>query len=243
MANWITHQFIAQRILEELPYLCTKEFCVGSVAPDCNLENDDWTAFIPPREVTHFMQRKRKSLSDCQWFLDHYLSQRTILSKEEASFWWGYYAHLIVDAAFQHLICDDPQRTQAMWSRMSTDPVLRKEIDHISPSWKNAKQIIPFQCRKNDMDLFEKELLEKYPDSPFLTLLPFIDSFPDYVPFLPPGAISRKLKVMVKVPAPSSDMPFSGMLISKDEYFNYIDQSLAHCIYSIQSHISLTPVF
>lgn len=35
-------------------------FCVGNIAPDCNVENEDWTEFTPSREVTHWMSAERK---------------------------------------------------------------------------------------------------------------------------------------------------------------------------------------
>lgn len=237
MANWITHQWIAKRILDVFPQLCAKEFCIGSIAPDCNIENETWTAFTPPREVTHFMQTRRKSLSDCQYFLDHFLASHPISSKEEASFWLGYLAHLITDAAYQHIICDDPTRTHAMWERISSHPLLRDQSANMTPSWANGKQLIPFVDRKNDIDLFEAELLESDPTSPYLTVLPYVTDFPDYAPFLPPHAITRKLKVMYNIPEPLQSTPYAFVLISRDEYRDYIQQSLSHSIYRIQTCI------
>lgn len=60
MATWITHLMIADALLQQFPQLHRRGFCMGSIAPDCNVENADWTAFIPPREVTHWMQGTRK---------------------------------------------------------------------------------------------------------------------------------------------------------------------------------------
>ena len=56
MATWITHLMIADGVLERIPNLDRHGFCVGNIAPDCNVENEDWTAFTPSREVTHWMQ-------------------------------------------------------------------------------------------------------------------------------------------------------------------------------------------
>lgn len=55
MATWVTHLMIADRVLQRIPELKKHEFCVGNIAPDCNVENDDWTSFTPPRELTHWM--------------------------------------------------------------------------------------------------------------------------------------------------------------------------------------------
>ena len=37
MATWVTHLIIADRVLEKFPELCRHEFCVGNIAPDCNV--------------------------------------------------------------------------------------------------------------------------------------------------------------------------------------------------------------
>ena len=91
MATWITHLMIADGVL------------------DCNVENEDWTAFTPSREVTHWMQSERKKASDCDAFCDEYILKRKdkIKSAEEYAFLLGYYCHLITDAAFQAMIRDD----------------------------------------------------------------------------------------------------------------------------------------
>jgi len=69
MATWVTHLLIADRVLESIPELCRHEFCVGNIAPDCNIENSDWTAFTPSREITHWMSGSRKVAADCDRFL------------------------------------------------------------------------------------------------------------------------------------------------------------------------------
>ena len=60
MAGWITPMRIADEVLQQLPELDRLGFCMGSIAPDCNVENEDWTAFTPPREVTHWMSGNSK---------------------------------------------------------------------------------------------------------------------------------------------------------------------------------------
>lgn len=41
MAGWITHMRLADGVLKTLPELDKVGFCVGSIAPDCNVENED----------------------------------------------------------------------------------------------------------------------------------------------------------------------------------------------------------
>ena len=76
MASWVTHLIIADRVFEKVSGLCRHEFCVGNIAPDCNVENEDWTQFTPSREVTHWMTGGRKKVSDCDRFYEEYIEKR-----------------------------------------------------------------------------------------------------------------------------------------------------------------------
>ena len=76
MATWVTHLLIADRIMEIYPQLDRRSFCAGSIAPDCNVENADWTAFTPSREVTHWMENEKKTAADCDRFCTEYLLPR-----------------------------------------------------------------------------------------------------------------------------------------------------------------------
>lgn len=106
MATCVTHLMIADGVLAHFPGLHRRGFCVGNIAPDCNVENADRTAFTPSREVTHRMQGVRKKASDCDAFYEEYILKRKsrIFSAEEYAFLLGYYAHLITGAAFQAMI-------------------------------------------------------------------------------------------------------------------------------------------
>lgn len=71
MANWITHTILARELgIDE------KGFVVGNVAPDCNQENEDWSSFTPPRDVTHWMRGRRKLSADYQSFFDAHITGR-----------------------------------------------------------------------------------------------------------------------------------------------------------------------
>ena len=87
MASWVTHLMVADGVLQRFPFLDRRGFCVGSIAPDCNVENADWTAFTPPREVTHWMQGDKKEASDCERFREKMITERSsqIRSGEEYS--------------------------------------------------------------------------------------------------------------------------------------------------------------
>ena len=144
MATWVTHLMIADSVLQHIPSLDRRGFCVGNIAPDCNVENEDWTAFTPSREVTHWMQGERKKASDCDAFYEQYIAKRRdgIQSAEECAFLMGYYAHLITDAAFQKMIRDE-DRVKAVWKRIKENEELRERSVGMEESWDNAKKLIP----------------------------------------------------------------------------------------------------
>lgn len=201
MATWITHFMIADRIMEALPWLHRRGFCAGNVAPDCNVENEDWTAFIPPREVTHWMQGQRKTASDCDPFCEAYILPRKDLplGSEEYGFLLGYYAHLLTDAAFQAYLRDE-ERVRAAWDRIRADEALWAKAQTLPQTWDAVKQLIPKDRRMHEMYSLEAEYLRDHPESGYLTELLPIKEFPDYIDYMPENCIVRKLSVMGFIP-------------------------------------------
>ena len=61
MATWVTHLIIADKVMEKIPELDRRGFCVGNIAPDCNVESAGWKSFTPSRKVTHWMGSKSKT--------------------------------------------------------------------------------------------------------------------------------------------------------------------------------------
>ena len=99
---------MADQLMERVDGLCRREFCVGNIAPDCNVENEDWTSFTPPREVTHWMGGPRKEPGDCERFYREYVEKRReeAVTLQEYSFLLGYYVHLLADGLFQQMVWD-----------------------------------------------------------------------------------------------------------------------------------------
>ena len=75
MANWIAHMMIADALMDMGLEVDKTGFCVGNIAPDCNVENEDWTEFTPSREVTHWMTGSEKDSADYEGFYDRYMSR------------------------------------------------------------------------------------------------------------------------------------------------------------------------
>lgn len=221
MATWVTHLMIADNVLQHIPNLSKHEFLVGNIAPDCNVENEDWTSFTPSREVTHWMGDKRKVASDCDRFLHEYVEKKGKIDNREESFLLGYYAHLITDAEFQRYIRDE-DRVKASWIRIKKHPELSKISIGMEETWDSVKILIKGKERMKDIYSIEKDYLDSHPESGYLTDIIGLTEFPDYIDYLPKGAIVRKVKIMGYMPEKEVSLyPYIGMTV--DEYNCFIE--------------------
>ena len=114
MATWGSHFRIAENILKKYAKLNRKFFAIGNVGPDCGLPNKDWSAFTPPKEISHFATNKMNNflglktdkfiLSDIKFFTE-YLGGHDIISFQgDRSFLLGYFVHLITDNLWNYYI-------------------------------------------------------------------------------------------------------------------------------------------
>ena len=206
MANWITHLRIADEVLRLVPELDKTGFCMGSIAPDCNVENEDWTQFTPPREVTHWMTGATKLTADCEGFWNQRILGRAFASNEERSFYLGYYAHLVEDAEFTRFLLDE-QRVRDMWRRIRAVPELAQRTAGLPDTYQAIRSVFSRRERMADIYALESEYLHSHPDTSYLTVLQHVKQFPDYLDFLPPGAIVRKIGVMGGIPPKNTEEP------------------------------------
>ncbi len=237
MATWVTHLMIADIVLDTCQSLDRRGFCVGSIAPDCNVENEDWTAFTPPREATHWMNSQRKIAADCDRFLNEYLfprMQQKELSHEEYTFLLGYWAHLVEDAEFQRYIRDE-ERVRASWDRILADPVLGPQAEAMPATFDSVKLLIPKAERMRDISAIESKYLSDHPSSGFLTEILPLTEFPDYIDYLPTGSIVRKIGVMGRLPV-TDDRPLRFLAISREEYAFYVQNTSQLVINGLKSH-------
>lgn len=222
MASWITHMMIADCVLEMVPGLDRRGFCVGNVAPDCNVENEDWTAFTPPREETHWMSGERKGAADCERFWQACVAGKAFRSEEERSFYLGYYSHLVADACFQRFARDE-QRVNAMLARIEAQPDFARRMEGLPNDFDGVKRAFSKRERLRDVEAMEFEYLQQNPSSGYLTVLRTLTSFPDYLPNFPRGAIVRKMGVMATLPEPAEDARF--VFFAREEYDGFVKES------------------
>ena len=222
MATWVTHLMIADKLLEQFPLLDRRGFCVGSIAPDCNVENEDWTEFDPPREVTHWMQGNRKTAADCEAFYQKYLVNRAdeIKTEEHRSFLLGYYAHLTADAEFQRFIRDE-ERIRAVWLRIHGCPALHEKAAGQPETWDTVKKLVSRTERMQEISALEAEYLAEHPDSGYMTEILPLEEFPDYLDYMPGRYIVRKIDVMGDMP--QKEALSNGMIsITRAEYEAFV---------------------
>ncbi|MCI9436631.1 MAG: zinc dependent phospholipase C family protein [Lachnospiraceae bacterium] len=225
MATWVSHLMIADSVLQRFPELDRHGFCVGNIAPDCNVENEDWSSFTPSREVTHWMSGRRKKASDCDRFYLECIEKRRkdIKTNEEYSFLLGYYAHLITDAEFQRFIRDE-ERVALVWKRILGHPALAEKASGMPGDWDSIKKLFAKDDRMKDIYSIEAEYLERHPESGYFTEILNLKTFPRYIDYLPEGAIVRKIGIMGYLPRKEAG-EYPGLAMSKEEYLYFTDRA------------------
>lgn len=226
MASWVTHLMIADAVLERFPGLDRRGFCVGNIAPDCNVENENWTAFTPSREKTHWMAGERKALSDAERFYTEWVEKRreNISGDEEIAFLLGYYVHLLTDAAFGAMT-RQPDRVHAAWERLRQNPELAAAARGMEETWDNIKLLIPGKEMKRCFHALEGAYLRDNPSSGYLTEILPLRIFPDYLEYMPKGCYARKIRVMGYRPRPVVREP-DWIAVSRAEYEAYVQSTV-----------------
>jgi len=228
MAGWITHMRIADEVLKQLPELERLGFCMGSIAPDCTVENEDWTAFTPPREATHWMTGEKKLTADYEGFYRRYLAAQNTLSSQESSFYWGYMAHLMTDISFFRFIHDEER-----WKRVYSIPQVKEQLAGMPLCFSSLKQIFGKTRVFSGWTAMENEYLYAHPECSYRTVLQTVQAFPSYVDYLPEGAIPRKIRVMGGMPEPHTG-PVDQIFFTHEEIEQYIADTCAEIVKAIR---------
>lgn len=100
MASWMIHLRIADLLADSVRNLDETAFVMGSIAPDSGVPSADWTAYFPPKSVSHYKTRKEdETFFDIGRFVREHFSPDLIrsYSRREFSFFLGYYVHLLTD--------------------------------------------------------------------------------------------------------------------------------------------------
>ena len=83
-----------------------------------------------------------------------------------------------------------------------------------------------------DIYTIEAEYLEDHPDSGYLKEILELKDFPDYIDYLPKGAIVRKINVMGYLPKKElGEFPFIAM--TREEYATFLNEATHQIIQGI----------
>ena len=117
------------------------------------------------------------------------------------------------------------KRVKAAWKRIKKNENLRERSAGMEETWDNAKKLIPKRIWIGHIYSLEAEYLNAHPDSGYLTEILTLKDFPDYIDYLPKGAIVRKIGVMGYLPEINESLG-EWIAISREEYEAYIQETI-----------------
>ncbi len=175
MATWVAHMRIADYFMKKYPELNNERFLVGNIGPDCGVPNEDWSAFTPSKQVTHWHTTEDGRI-DAEDFRQKYLQKKD----ESYPFYLGYYFHLLTDIAWARFYQKKKQEPPYA-EGLARDPQF---IWKIKEDWYGQDVIF---LRKNPefvfftlfakIESFENEYFDFYPDEAFLRQIKYITNF------------------------------------------------------------------
>lgn len=95
MASWIPHLRIADSLLGDIDDLPWAHFIIGNIAPDSGEPNEDWSAFTPSTDISHWKLPGVPRAERAERFRGKHLEKPK--DGESAAFLLGYYSHLLTD--------------------------------------------------------------------------------------------------------------------------------------------------
>lgn len=178
MGTWISHLRIAERLLETLPEFDPVAFACGHLAPDSGLPNADWSAFDPPKEVTHYLKKDEGEgdIRDLNFYRTYLAGLGADENREKYSFLWGY---------FFHLICDN------LWSKRVGGASKRQFAALFSEQKEHGKDA--FWVLKDDWYGLDFRYLRDHPNSLFWRVFLPNPGPPSYVSFIPTSTLHDQL--------------------------------------------------
>lgn len=174
MGTWISHLRIAEQLLTIIPQLDEVAFLYGNLVPDSGLPNADWSAFDPPKEVTHFLRSGEDEgrIKDLEFYRG-YLSDLDAADRERYSFAVGY---------FMHLLCDN------LWSKWIVSASKRDYTQLLADQGREAWGIF-----KDDWYGLDVLYVCDHPECSFWRVLMQTPNPPAYLPFMTEAGLHHQL--------------------------------------------------
>jgi hypothetical protein len=216
MATWVSHMRIAEHFMKKDERLNNVRFLVGNIGPDCGVPNEDWSAFTPDTNVTHW-QTAGKDTIDADDFRSKYLKTHD----EKYPFYLGYYFHLLTDRAWS-----------GFFKRKKEEPAYAEGLSRD----KNFIWTI-----KKDWYGQDHLFLRDHSDFVFYRLFAKIDAFPnEYFDFYPDNAFTDRIKYITGFYLSSHEDPDRVFTyLTKQEMDGFVEATI-HDIENIYTNINIS---
>jgi len=205
MATWGLHLRLAEAVLNRGYDLDEAMFAVGNIGPDCGVPNEDWSAFDPPSEVSHWKVSAKGGI-ESEKFYDAYLG-RGIEDYGQKSFLIGYYVHLLTDIAFTKLYKEMKEKNP-LYAPLQENP---KFIWTIKEDWYDLDHVY----------------FRDHPDSLFHRVFQHVTQVPNYLNYYPEGAILRQVKnITAYYKEPSDNLDRDYIYLSSEVMNQFIEDTV-----------------
>ncbi len=177
MGTWISHLRVAEHLLAAWPDVDPAAFACGNLAPDCGIPNADWSAFDPPKVLTHFL-RAGEDEGRCQDLVYY----RTYLANPATDSDLAHYSSRL--GYFCHLVCDNLW----MWR------VVRPSKQEYAALFADRAQF--WDRLKRDWYGLDFQYLQDQPASLFWRVFRPAPNPPPSLPFIPTAALHAQLDMI-----------------------------------------------
>jgi len=172
MATWIAHMRIAEHFMNVHESLNNTAFLVGNIAPDSGVPNEDWSAFTPDGNISHW---RNADGINAERFKKEYLQPEN----EKYPFYLGYYFHLLTDIEWT-----------AFFMKKRQEPIYAEGL--------NANEKFIWEIKK-DWYGQDRVYLQENKESVFFTRFSKIRSFPNiYLDYFPDDAFMHRIDYITK---------------------------------------------
>jgi len=212
MAPWIAHLRVAETLLVSLPNLDETAFAYGNLAPDSGKPNADWSAFDPPKEVTHYQRRGdgEDKIHDLKFYRAYLADIRPEDDLADYSFRLGYFSHLLSDN---------------LWARrinLAYKQIYPELIDNpTSKMWQTLKR-----------DWFDLDFcyLRDHPDCLFWRVIMTTPNPPPYLSFVSYEGLTHSLehiRTFYGTPNPKRNLDHSYIYLNEAHMRRYVEDTAA----------------
>lgn len=137
------------------------------------------------------------------------------------AFLLGYYCHLRVDQLFLMFVRDEGCIKDMFW-RLKAKPLRYERIKGQPETFETVKKAFGKGDIFLDIAVQEQIYLQKHGPGAYRKILPQLDTFNNYIDYMPEGAIGRKVKIMCGQEVLAEDSQYD--FFTEEEIRDFVDQ-------------------